>query len=275
MEDPLIEPLQFFLRIVFDFDSAALIRLFDDSHARAQAASSSATAALIFGSWSGSSDGLPRLVDLFDQSFHLPDREALSGSLLGKLSLQFRRRQAENRSRMAHGKAPFGHQKLDFARQPQQANHVRDGGSILACPRCDLLVAEVHFRVQPLQRLRGFHRIQVFALDVLDERNFEDPLVRIILDDGRNFDQTSQLGRAQTTLAGDQLVAGAFATNQERLDYPMCFYGVSEFFQPRGIEYRARLQRVRLDVGRSGSTATWGPDGARSGAGLNRSGAGL
>ena len=63
-----------------------------------------------------------------------------------------------------------------------------------------------------------------------------------------NFQQSRQFGGAQAPLAGDQLIAGALASNQERLDYPMCFYRVREFFQARGIEDRARLQRIRLDV---------------------------
>ena len=110
-------------------------------------------------------------------------------------------------------------------------------------------MAQIHFGVEPIQGLSGLHGVQVFALDVFDERDFENPLVGIILNDGRNFDQARQFGGSQAPFAGDQFVAGTFRANQERLDYPVCFYGVSEFFQARGVEYRAGLQGIWLDVG--------------------------
>ena len=70
----------------------------------------------------------------------------------------------------------------------------------------DLLVAQVHFACAAVQRLRRLHRIQVFALDVLDERDFEDAVVRIILNDGGHFRKTSHFGRTEAPLTCDQLI---------------------------------------------------------------------
>ena len=90
--------------------------------------------------------------------------------------------------------------------EAQQPDQVRDRGAVLAGARRDLLVTQIHFRVEPIEGLGGLHRVQVFALDILDQRDFQDPVVRIILDDGRNFDQSGQFSRPKASLSGDKFI---------------------------------------------------------------------
>jgi hypothetical protein len=51
--------------------------------------------------------------------------------------------------------------------------------------------------------LGGLDRIQVFALYVLDERDFEKAVVGYILDDHRDFRDSSELRGAPTALTGN------------------------------------------------------------------------
>ena len=69
-------------------------------------------------------------------------------------------------------------------------------------------VGQVEFVDQALQRLRLFERVEVFALDVLDQRHREHgAVVGHLAHDRRDFVQAGELRRAPAALAGDDLVA--------------------------------------------------------------------
>ena len=51
--------------------------------------------------------------------------------------------------------------------------------------------------------MRFFDRVQVFALQILDEREFEHLLVACRAHDDRRFDQADLLRRAPAAFAGD------------------------------------------------------------------------
>ena len=59
---------------------------------------------------------------------------------------------------------------------------------------------------QAADRLRLLERVEVLALDVLDQRHHRCRFVRDLLDEHRYFVQAGQLGGAETPLAGDDLV---------------------------------------------------------------------
>ena len=50
-------------------------------------------------------------------------------------------------------------------------------------------------------------RIEIFALDVFDERNFQQPVVGEVLDDHRNFGQARQSSGPPAAFAGNQLIS--------------------------------------------------------------------
>ncbi len=72
-------------------------------------------------------------------------------------------------------------------------------------------MGQVEFADQPIQRPRLFQRVQVFALDVLDERHRDRRLVRYLPDDGRDLLQTRHLGRTPAALAGNDFILDAAA----------------------------------------------------------------
>ena len=70
-----------------------------------------------------------------------------------------------------------------------------------------LLVGETEIGDQALDALRFFERIEVFALDVLDQRHRGGGLVVDIAHQHRDLVQAGQLRRAEAAFAGDDLVA--------------------------------------------------------------------
>jgi hypothetical protein len=60
-----------------------------------------------------------------------------------------------------------------FWRELEQPNGVGDGRSILANARGDLVVGEVKLGGQALERRRFLDRIEILALQVLDQRPLE------------------------------------------------------------------------------------------------------
>ncbi len=125
---------------------------------------------------------------------------------------------------MSHREAALGDQKLNIRRQPQEPDHVGDGGAIFAGAVRDFFVAEIHFASQTFKRLGRFDGIQILALDVFDKCDFEDPVVGIVLNDGRDIGKSCQLGGSQAPLASDQLKMGTLSADENRLDNPVCFY---------------------------------------------------
>src|SRR5260370_23666985 len=128
---------------------------------------------------------------------------------------------------MAHRKTALRQQQLHVPREAQQPDHVGDRGAILASAVGDLLMAEVDLAREALECLRGLDWVQIFPLEILDESNLEHAFVGIILDDCGNICQTCQPCGSEAPFAGDQLVTVSLAPDNQRLNYPVCFYRVS------------------------------------------------
>ena len=88
--------------------------------------------------------------------------------------------------------------------EPQGVGYRRAGPTD---PGRDVLVAEPELIDELAIRIGRLERIQVFALEVLDERQFELLSIGELADDGRDPVEPGGLGRAQPALTGDELVA--------------------------------------------------------------------
>ena len=100
-----------------------------------------------------------------------------------------------------------GHQHLLHRwRQVEQAQQVARRAARPADGLRSLFVSQRELLHQSLQALGFFQRVQVLALDVLDQRHHRCRFVRDLLDEHRYFVQAGQLGGAETPLAGDDLV---------------------------------------------------------------------
>ena len=99
------------------------------------------------------------------------------------------------------------HQHADLGRQLQQAQQVGHRGARTADRIGGLRVGEVEFVDQALQRDGFLQRIEVFALDVLDQRHRDHGAVVDFAHHHRDLGQAGQLRRAPAAFAGDDLVA--------------------------------------------------------------------
>ena len=71
----------------------------------------------------------------------------------------------------------------------------------------DLFLRQVKLVGQPAVRVRFFDRVEVLALDVLDQRDRQQPVVWNVADDDRDLEQAGALRGAPAPFARDDLVA--------------------------------------------------------------------
>ena len=103
----------------------------------------------------------------------LPDREVVVDRAAGELLLEGPVGRAQQRPGVAHAERAVLHVALDRGRELEEPQHVRDGGPALADPVRDLVVGELEVLDQLLVRGRFLERVELFALDVLDDRLLE------------------------------------------------------------------------------------------------------
>src|SRR3546814_4604114 len=77
---------------------------------------------------------------------------------------------------------------------------------------------EVELVDEPLQRLRFFQRVEVFALDVLDQRHRDHGAVVGKADHGRALGQAGQARGTPATFAGDDLAGSVGQLAHHRSD---------------------------------------------------------
>jgi hypothetical protein len=109
-------------------------------------------------------------------------------------------------------------------------------------------VGQVEFVDQALQRLRFLQRVEVFALDVLDQRHRDHGAVVDHAHHHRHFGQAGTLRRTPAAFAGDDLVgATALAVgadmlaHHDRLDHALRADRRGQFLQLRVVHRAPRL----------------------------------
>jgi hypothetical protein len=135
---------------------------------------------------------------------------------------------------------------LDVAGEAEQAQGIGYGRAVLAGPFGDLLVGEAQFTHQSVEGLCELDRVEVLSLDILDEGDFEEALVRDVMDDDRNFFESRELGGAPAPLAGDKLVPIAGWPDDQRLQNSVDANGGRELIQALWGECGARLDGVGI-----------------------------
>ena len=150
---------------------------------------------------------------------------------------------------MADGEASLAQPGLDFGRELQEAQGVGDDDAALADLGGGLLLSQVELLGQ-LGVAPGFlDGVEVFALEVFDEGQFQHGAVIRLADDGGDLGQAEHLGGAPAAFAGDQLEMILPGADDERLDDALFLDGVGQF--PEGFRGKilARLQRGGADAG--------------------------
>jgi hypothetical protein len=157
----------------------------------------------------------------------------------------------EKRPRVSHRKAAPGDLGANLLGQLQQAHVICDRRAVLADSSRDLLLRQAEFAAQPFVGGRLIDRIQVFALDVLDERHLEK-LAGLaapnILDDDGHPGEPCALGSAPAALARDDAIAAIDLPHHDGLDDAVCLDRLCELVEARVLESMPRLVVARRDL---------------------------
>jgi hypothetical protein len=149
---------------------------------------------------------------------------------------------------MAEGKFPPAERELDVIGKLQQPQEVGNGGPVLPDPAGDLFLCEIALIDEPPVRNGDLDGVQVFALEVLDQRKLEQLLVGVDLDDiGRNLCQACITGRTYAAFPGNQLVAIEVPSHRYRLDDPLLDDGPLQIVQRDGVKISPGLEGVVPD----------------------------
>src|SRR3546814_7163237 len=99
--------------------------------------------------------------------------------------------------------------------------------------------------------LRLLDRIEVFALDILDQRDFQRFRLVEIPDDGGDAVKLRALRRPPPAFSRDDLEPAAMGTDDDRLDHSALADAVGQFLQRALVEVAAGLFGMRLEIGRA------------------------
>src|SRR5690349_14152523 len=103
----------------------------------------------------------------------------------------------------------------------------------------------------PLDQLavsfRLLDRVEIFALDVLDQRKLGSGRIVNVADERRNLVQARPLGSAPSTLAGDDLEPVVRGPHEDWLKNTALRDRIREFVDRLLVELHAGLNRARLD----------------------------
>ena len=149
---------------------------------------------------------------------------------------------------MAGRQLAFAQPGLHLFRQIQQPHRVGDVGAGLAHLLGDLFLGPVERRGHQLViGHRLFQRIQVGALDVLDDCDFQRLAVGHLAHHHRHVMQLGQLGGPPAAFARHDLIAvGAQRAHQDGRQHALFFYGCRQVGQRLFVEGLARLVLARL-----------------------------
>ena len=137
---------------------------------------------------------------------------------------------------------------LDRIGQVEQTQQVTHGGARAPHRIRNLLMCKVKFLDQAHESLRFLEWIQVFALDVFDQRDGRRRFCIEFAHHRRNLLQPGQLRRAPAPLTGDQLEMIAFGAHHDRLHHTLAADRIGQFLQGFRLENLARLIATALDA---------------------------
>jgi hypothetical protein len=150
---------------------------------------------------------------------------------------------------MAHGEAVLSEEILDVGGELEEAEGVGDGATVLAGATGDVIVAEVELVREAVEGMGDLDGVEILALYVLDQRDFEQVLIGNMLDHGRDVGKAGEFPGAPAAFASDELIAIAEGPNDERLNDAIGQDGIGEFLEAIGAKHRARLKGVGIDEG--------------------------
>ena len=162
---------------------------------------------------------------------------------------------------MAHLELAAFDEGGDLGSELQQAQQVRHGRARATHRVRRLLMRDAELADEALERARFFQRVEIFALDVFDERHRDGGFIGHAANDGRNGGEAGDLRGTPAAFAGDDFVALRFAgrgaidgAHHDGLDDALRLDGCRQFFERFLAHVDARLvlaslQQVERQVG--------------------------
>ena len=247
--DDVVNTIEIFGGVIFDFDLAAFFGLFQYAYTGAK----------------GPLHFLDRRFDVRIRldfihvlrlavcnhflccTFRLADGPSLRHGLLGDLSLERGGRQGKKTAGMAGGKAPFGDELLEVFRKLEETQQVGNGSAVFAGPPSELFGAELEFVGKPRESLGSLYWIEILALNILDKRDFEEILVGDVANYSGNFGDFGEFGGSPTTFSRDQLVTVSNPADDQWLNDAVGPNRLGKFHETVVLENAPRLERIWID----------------------------
>ncbi len=181
------------------------------------------------------------------EALDLAHRHAAAGDFLREIEALGLIGDGEESAGVAGGDFSLFDEVLDGGLELEEADGVGDGGAVFAGSLGDLLLGEVEFVGEALEGVRLLDWVEIFALEILDERHLHCHTFRYVADDDGHAVQLGALGGAPTTLAGDELIAAGAATDDQWLDDAAGADRLGELLESLFAEAGAGLVGARFD----------------------------
>ena len=151
---------------------------------------------------------------------------------------------------------------LDARGEIEQAQRVRDRRSGAADPRGDRLVGETELVDELTVPVRRLDRVEILALQVLDQRELELCLLVELADDGRDAIEAGRGRGPESALPGDEAVAIDRLGHEDRLEDAVLEDARGQRREVRLVEVPSWLVRVVADPGDGDLRGVGMPTGA-------------
>ena len=152
-----------------------------------------------------------------------------------------------DRSTVALGQSPVGDRGLDARSEVEQAECVRDRRAGTPDAGREAVLGEPEFVDELAIGIGRLDRVEVFALEVLDQGELELIAIGELAHESRDAVEPGGLGRPKPPLTGDELVAVDRLGHEDRLEDAVLGDARRERRETVRIEPLARLMRVGLD----------------------------
>src|SRR5436190_2961307 len=156
-----------------------------------------------------------------DEAFGGADRRAAAQDRFRYRQLFRRLLQAEEDLGVSHREQALGQPGLHLFMQIQQAHRIGHCGAASANLLGNVFLAQPEFIRQPEIRARFLDWIEVGALQIFDQRKFQDLKVGGDAGDHRDLDESRFLCCPPAAFSGNQFMPAAYVPNDQRLDNSM------------------------------------------------------
>lgn len=188
------------------------------------------------------------LFEFRDEDFGLPDAQSVFEDFFTRVFLQSGIVQTQEHFGMTDRQRPGGDMVPHFLRQRQEAQGICDRRAAFADTQADILLAQVENIDQSLISLRLFNRVEILTLNILNERQLRQVRVIGLTDNGANGFRAEGFARTEAAFPGNQLIAIAAATKNNRLNDPMGFDGCGQFGNFIILKHPAGLKAIGLNL---------------------------